>query len=123
MARPTKYTPEIIEKARKYLSDYSKDDIGHVMPSVVGLAVYLNISKSTVYDWAGQEDNEFSDIVSQCNDMQELVLMNKGLTGETNASITKLILGKHGYSDKQATELTGADGTSLIPESITVKYE
>ena len=38
------------------------------------------------------------------------MLANSGLKGDTNASITKLLLTKHGYSDKVENALTGADG-------------
>lgn len=121
MARPTKYNPELVSKAKDYLRDY--ESLGHVMPSIVGLARHLNVGKSTLYEWAAKEENEFTDILAHCNEEQEFTLFNKALKNEINSNIAKLALGKHGYSDRQATELTGADGTSLIPESITVKYE
>ena len=102
MARPTKYTPKIIKEARDYIENYA--DAGHIIPSVVGMASELKVSKSTLYDWASQKDNEFSDILDECMDSQEIKLMNGGLSGDFNASIAKLALGKHGYSDKTETD-------------------
>ena len=114
--RPTKLTKALITKAKEYIQDYADHD--HVIPSVVGMAVVLNVAKSSLYLWASEKGSEFSDIVSECNDSQEFELCNKGLKGEINSNITKLILGKHGYSDKQ--EVAGVDGKDLIP-TIVVK--
>ena len=51
-----------------------------------------------LYAWAKDENKrEFSDILDQINTKQECVLLDNGLTGKFNASITKLMLGKHGY--------------------------
>lgn len=65
MARPTKLTPELIEKAKTYLGTcYTKPittDRGALsytevnLPTVVGLALYLGINKDTVYDWCKEE--------------------------------------------------------------------
>jgi len=98
MARPTKYNDEIVEKARDYLINYAKYD--DIMPSIVGMAIALNVGKSTLYDWASDPEKEFSDILDECMDRQERILLKNGLTGDFTAPITKLALGKHGYSDK-----------------------
>lgn len=117
MARPTKKTPELIEAAREYLEDYETH--GHVIPSIVGMAKVLGVARSTLYDWAGDEnDDEFSDILEQCNEYQEFQLLNKGLNDTFNASITKLCLGKHGYHDKQELGLGEIDDLN-----ISVTYE
>jgi len=98
--RPTKYCDEMIKAADYYLKNY--EQLGDAMPQIAGLAVYLDVSRETVYDWSKQDDKtEFSDIVEKILSSQELVLLNKGLKGEFNASITKLALCKHGYSDSQ----------------------
>jgi hypothetical protein len=41
---------------------------------------------------------------------QEKGLLKGGIEGTYNSTITKLMLTKHNYSDKQETALTGADG-------------
>lgn len=101
--RPTDYNASILEKANNYLINYK--DEGDVIPSIAGLAVVLKIARSTIYDWAKQEEKKaFSDILDDILSKQEQVLMNKGLTGEFNSNITKLALGKHGYHDKQEVD-------------------
>jgi hypothetical protein len=41
------------------------------------------------------------------------MLANGGILNEYNASITKLLLTKHGYSEKTETAITGPDGGPL----------
>lgn len=109
MARPTDYTPELLKKTKEYLENWEEID---AIPSVAGLSHYLKIARSTIYDWASQDDKkEFSDILAEILSDQERTLLNKGLLGAFNSNITKLALGKHGYSDKQ--ELTGKDGLAI----------
>lgn len=116
MGRPTKLTDEVIQQAKDYIGDYEKH--GHAMPSVVGMAMVLNIAKSTLYQWAEDEKGGFPDILGHCMDAQEFTLLNKGLDGTFNAAITKLALGKHGYSDKQATEISGPGGSAVKVQEI-----
>ena len=101
MARPTIYTKEFLETAYTYISDCP--DIIH---TVVGLCIYLNISKSTAYKWKEEGKEEFSDILDTVADLQEQKLVTNGLTNEFNASITKLMLTKHGYTDKVEQDVT-----------------
>ncbi|MGW8180444.1 MAG: terminase small subunit [bacterium] len=111
--RPSKYLPPLIEKAHNYLTEY--ENLGEVYPSIAGLAVYLGIRRETVWAWANDsEKEEFSNIVSDLLARQESNLTNKGLSGQHNSSICKLLLSKHGYHDK--SELFGKDGEPLIPK-------
>lgn len=99
MARPTDYSKEIIDKTKDYIVNYK--EYGDAVPSVAGLSTVLNIARSTIYDWASQEDKkEFSDILEKLLSEQEKTLISKGLNGQFNSTITKLILTKHGYTDK-----------------------
>ena len=99
MARPTKYTEELLERAREYVdSPPSDDDVVH---SIAGLAIHLGIARDTVHAWAKDpEKGIFSDIVDDVLAKQERRLLAGGLTGGYNASIAKLMLTKHGYADK-----------------------
>jgi hypothetical protein len=102
--RPTTYTPEMLEKANAYLEAWK--DEGDMIPSVVGLVKYIERSKTCVYEWAKDDDKkEFKDILDRINEVQRQVLINKGLSGDFNSNITKLVLGKHGFSEKR--ELSG----------------
>lgn len=112
MARPTKYTKDTVEKAKAYLVDYQHD--GSVIPSAAGLALYLGIRKSTLYEWAKDEDKqEFSDTLAELQQRQESILLANGLRGDFNAAITKLALANHGYSDKSEQTLQGPGGGAI----------
>ena len=105
MARPTKYTPELIEKTKDYIANYK--DYGDTVPSVAGLSVEINVNRDTIYDWVSQVDKqEFSDMVGKILSKQERELLNRGLDGKFNSNITKLMLAKHGYHDKQEIDQT-----------------
>lgn len=100
VGRPTTYTSEVVEKAKEYLTNYG--EAGDVIPSAVGLAKYIERSRACIYTWSKEEGKEeFSDILEEVNELQNQVLINKGLSGEFNSNITKLVLGKHGYSEKR----------------------
>jgi hypothetical protein len=111
--RPTKYTPELVAAAYDYIDNYQ--EAGDMMPSHVGMACAINIAISTLYAWAEDENKEFSDILALCMQKQQRVLFNGGLGGDFNAAITKLALGKHGFSDKQDVEVI--DKTPPTPEA------
>jgi hypothetical protein len=113
--RPSKYTPELLEKAQEY-ADGVWERNGNPVPSVVGLALHLGIAKSTCFQWAIDEGKEqFSDIVRQVEQKQEEILVSKGLTGDFTSPITKLMLTKHGYSDRQ--EISGPNGGAIETKS------
>ena len=98
VGRPTSYSEEILVKAREYLNNPLPED--EVIHSIEGLALYINIRRSTIYDWISQEDKkEFSDIVNAVLEKQGRKLINKGLDGTFNSSISKVILTKHGYRE------------------------
>lgn len=124
--RPTKLTPEVIEKAKGYIAQ-CKDEImttdrealSYViadLPSIVGLALYLEVDKETIYDWIKphETDNEtmleirqdFIRIFKRVQQEQELRLLNSGIGGLYNPKIASMILSKHGYSEKTETDIT-----------------
>lgn len=113
VGRPTKYTPELIEKA-KYYVDQGYLEEGEVIPTIEGMALYLKIRRRTIYDWAAQEEKEeFSHIVEWCNAKQAKILMSGSLKNEMNPTISKLLLTKQGYSDKSIQEVSGLDGKPI----------
>lgn len=120
MARPTKYNEALVKKAQKYL-DSEWETLGHVIPSHVGLSLFLGVRRETLYAWDKDEDKaEFSNILSEINAKQQQVLLSNGLTGVFNSQITKLVLGKHGFHEKQDTAVTGAQGGPLLIERVIV---
>ena len=117
--RPSIYTPELVKRARGYLTSYQ--DMGDEVPTVAGLACVLGVVRDTCYQWASDpEKAEFSDILKELAQRQERVLVNKGLKGDFNAPITKMMLTKHGYSDRVENDHTSSDG-SLAPLRIVIE--
>jgi len=113
--RPTSYSDEILEKSNEYLEKYK--ELGDMIPSVEGLCAHIERARSTVYNWAEQNDKaEFLDILGKINEKQKRVLINGGLSGAFNSNITKLVLGKHGFHDR--VDNTSSDG-SMTPKTIT----
>lgn len=100
--RPTEYAPEVPSKVEKYLTECAERKN---IPTKEGLAVFLDVSRSTVYKWA-QEIPEFSDIFERLMAKQADKLIQGGLDGSFNAPITKMLLTKHDYSDKQEIDHT-----------------
>lgn len=114
--RPTKCTPELLKKAWHYLESY--EEFGDAFPSDIGLADALDISSSTLYNWGNDErKTEFVEILEKINRKQQRVAWNKGLNGDYNANLVKLLLGKHGYSDKAQQEISGIDGGAIKSET------
>jgi len=113
--RPSIYTPDLLDEARAYLSNWNEG--GKVIPSHVDLALCLKISRSTLYEWGASDDKkEFSDILEEISQLQESELMNNGLSGLFNANITKLVLGKHGYKDTSEVTNKGAIPVDVIKQ-------
>ena len=128
--RPPEYNEEILIKTREYL-DSCEDEMEQVLemeneekgyqkyktklkvklPTIEGLAVHLKIHKDTIYEWekAKNEDGslkypEFSDAISELRAKQARELVNKGLSGDYNPTIAKVLLAKHGYKDAQEVD-------------------
>lgn len=120
IGRPSKLAVSL-EKAKAYLMGEYKT-VGDVVPSVSGLACYLGISKVTALSYA-KKNNDFLNTLEAIKTIQENSLINKGLTGEFNATIAKLMLSNHGYADKQETALTGKEGGAIETDSkMTIEF-
>ena len=113
MGLPSKYSQEIIDASIDYMETH--ETFGDLVPSIVGLSNALGVSRSTLYLWA-DEYKEFSDILEGVNAQQERKLLSGGLGGDYNSAIVKLMLGKHGYTDRQQTEVSGVVNISVTPD-------
>lgn len=113
LGRPPKYEATKIAKGVGDYIELCKSNSW--LPSVEGLAVQLKVARSTVYKWA-EEHEGFSDILEMLLSQQAAQLIQNGLVGTYNSTITKLMLTKHRgadgkpYVDKQ--DVT-SDGKAL----------
>ena len=106
--RPTKCTTALLKKARRYLRNLPDGEVIHTLE---GLSLYVGISRKVLHEWKNDpRKQEFRDICEELMSMQANELLNKGVSGEWNPTITKLILTKHDYSDKVENAHTGANG-------------
>tara|TARA_R110000822_G_scaffold146480_2_gene285561 strand:+ start:42 stop:512 length:471 start_codon:yes stop_codon:yes gene_type:complete len=145
MARPTKYNEQTLVRAEEYLLEFEqeKSDRSTFLlrlaetPSKVGLALYLNIALSTLDKWAvesardealSNDDAElssgkegFSGIVCDVMSIQHEFLTANGLNGAYNPAVTKLLLSKHGYSEKHVVDNQSSDG-SMTPKGFNDFY-
>ena len=118
--RPTKYNKEILDKTKAYINNYEQYD--HAFPSIVGLAYILDLNKQTIFDWEKQPDKkQFSDMLEKIKEKQELIAWKKGLTGDYNANLVKLLLTKHGYNDKTEVDSKTSDGSMSPNNDVTSK--
>lgn len=114
--RPTLYNAEMLRKAKDYLNNY-KEFGGQVIPSVAGLAIALGVSKQVMYDWC-EIHPEFLDTLTAVKETQEALLLNKGLSGEYQPTITKLLLSNHGHHERQEVQHDGIDKISVIIQPV-----
>jgi hypothetical protein len=114
--RPTIYDESIVAKSEAYLD--SCEDIEEQVvsgqsekftayttkvtvkiPTIEGLALALRIHKDTIYEWEKIHE-DFSDVTTRLRNIQADKLINNGLSGKYNNMITKVLLSKHGYTEK-----------------------
>jgi hypothetical protein len=113
VGRPTKYGQDVLDKAYEYLDNFTQHG---VVPSTARLARILNVARSQLYVWR-DEYPEFQDILEAIQAEQEALLIDSGLTGEFVSPITKLLMTKHGYSDRIEQDMSSSDG-SMSPIGI-----
>jgi hypothetical protein len=138
--RPLTYSKDIIKKAKEYVDKCEDEEYERIrtegpasttyelklkvnLPTIEGLALYLEVNRDTIYDWE-RKYKEFSDILGKLRAKQAKCLIDNGLSGDYNPTIAKVLLTKHGY--REGSELTGKDGkdiTLLSEEQINTLKE
>lgn len=126
--RPPKYGPEILKKTLAYIKScedgYKRvpyiNEVGRKrfrekfvvkIPTLEGLAVVLDVHKETIQDWK-KKHVDFSVLVSRMLSIQGDRVINKGLSGDYNSAIAKIVGNKHGYRD--GVDLANPDGSNLF---------
>ena len=104
---PSEYGEHVVQKTIQYIeTEFMKDE---PVPTIAGLAVYLKKSRQSLYEYA-KAYQEFGDIIRELLALQEKKLLAGGLGNKLNPAIVKLMLGRHGYTDKSE------DVTSRVSE-------
>jgi len=125
--RPTEYEQRFVDEAYKYLAECTDEEkefhktrgeksdsydriITVKLPTIEGLAIYLGASVKSLYTWSEQHE-DFLQALEDIKAAQKERLVTKGLSGEYNSTIAKLILSSnHGMKEKNETELSNPDG-------------
>lgn len=129
--RPSLYSEEILVKAREYIDSCEDENVQMVkqvnekkgyelfenkvkvkLPTIEGLALHLQINKTTVYEWRKVYE-EFTNLIEELLQKQANALINNGLSGDYNSTIAKVLLTKHGYREGQ--DITTNDKDLPIP--------
>lgn len=119
--RPTDLDEDVVNQVWEYLETYRKH--GDIVPTIEGLACFIKCSVSAIYQWESRESengSQFKEAVNAVRASQGKELLNGGLDGSLNSGITKLILTKHGYSDKTQQEVSGPNGGPVQSETTWV---
>lgn len=117
--RPPKYSEELLEQAHDYLMGEWKS-IGDYLPSLEGLASYIGVCVKTVHNWKNDvEKKQFLHICNGVMTLQARYLINNGVMGVYAQPVTKMMLSKHGYSDKVDTNHTN-DGKPFDNNPVTI---
>jgi hypothetical protein len=111
--RPTKYTPALVAKAWEYANG-GWVECGDPVPSVAGLACEIGVRRETCHAWAEDKTKDFSNILGVIAENQERQLVKNGLLGEFSSPITKMMMTKHGYSDRIEQDNTSSDGSMSL---------
>lgn len=132
MGRPTTYQDIYVTMADKYLdtcqdterefhktrgdkSDSYDRIIDVKLPTIEGFAIFLGHHKDSLYDWA-KKYPDFSDSLKKITQLQKEKLLMKGLSGDYNPVIAKLILSSnHDMNDRTETDIT-TKGESINPD-------
>jgi hypothetical protein len=120
-----KLDASLLEKVREYISLYHEDGYFQKvkkLPSEVGLAQHIGVTKMTVNRWKKQLDEvavEFAELMEEIHDLQHECLVNSSLFDEINARVATVILGKHGYSSRVENTLQGPNGGPVAVTSVS----
>lgn len=138
VGRPTKYSPDILQQSEEYI-DSCEDREEQVvsgqsekftafktrtvvnLPTIEGLALHLKVHRDTIFEWESKYP-DFSDTLNVLRGKQLRVLLNKGLSGDYNPMIAKLVLHKHGYTEKTEISHSVAKGQSFKIGDQTIEF-
>lgn len=100
-------------KNKKVKSVYTTKFRVH-LPTLEGLALDLHVHKDTIQEWKKKHQG-FAVLISELLDKQGKRLIEMGLSGDYNPTITKVLLTKHGY--REGHEVANPDGSNVFRPS------
>jgi hypothetical protein len=106
----TKYCPELLQAGEDYLENWK--ELGDAIPQLASLSLYVGASVESMNNWRKHPDKaEFNDLCHRILMAQQQELINRGLTKDHDASLTKLLLRKHGFTDGKEIDVKSSDGS------------
>ena len=100
VGRPTKYKANYPDLVLGYIKECEKED---KLPQVAELCVRLEINNDTLYSWV-KINKKFSDTIDRLKKLQELMLVQKGISRKYDPSFARFILAaNHGYVETSKT--------------------
>ena len=112
MARPVKYTKEVIENIRLDMEKYTEREN---IPIVAEFAYKHNVPRQTLYVFA-EQDSKFSDAIKRLVAKKEAQLEKLGLLNAINSSMAIFSLKQLGWRDKQEMEHFGQVGIKIVED-------
>lgn len=114
--RPTKLTKKLMDMAEEYLAQFETDK--KTLPKREGLALHLGVGRTTMYTWERDENTpvRFRNTLERLELMQAQRLIDLGLNGTYNPTITKLMLHNCGYTEKTTVDHQSSD-RSMTPST------
>lgn len=123
--RPPKYTS--VEEVQAIIDDYfttdayvGEGDNRQYIPTMAGLAYALDLSRQGLLEYSNKD--EFSDAIKRARHKIEIALEQR-LAGQAVTGTIFNLKNNFGWRDKTEQELTGVDGSPLVPNSIKVIHE
>lgn len=123
--RPSEYKPEYEQRVDDYL-DENQDEIlenGKIdvrLPTIEGFARSLGVNKTSLYEWE-KKHPKFSNALDKIRVEQQERLLNRGLSGDYNSTIAKLVLSaNHGMREK--SDMT-TDDKPLSIEGVVIQVK
>lgn len=92
-----------VEELRERIDTfYEYCEINEIPLNFERLATYLGVDRKTI--WNYEHDDEFAPLITEVRDRILADLMERGLTGQINATFGIFCLKNYGYSDRQEVE-------------------
>lgn len=122
--RPYEYKEQYIAKVAEYIescqdevyvfdktvgekSNSYEEKVRVKLPTLEGFAKYIGVNKSSLYEWEKKEPL-FSDALDELRAEQKQRLLEKGLSGQYNPTIAKLVLSAN-HNMKEKSDVTTND--------------